>query len=177
MTCTKEKLNYIDITDKWLKNAKPNNYKVKNLHYYRYKNQKYFVDDKNVVLDYNEKEKHVASWLIEKFGGYIYMCPRVNNPEGIKTPDYLWYNEFWDLKEIKGNGKHTFDTAIKKKKSQATNFIFDISNSKMPTKEVLRQINLIFKSKDRQWVNKIIIMKKENVIIVVERKKEINHQS
>lgn len=29
------------------------------------------------------------------------MIPRVNKPDGIKTADYLFRNEYWDLKEIK----------------------------------------------------------------------------
>ncbi len=36
------------------------------------------------------------------------MLPRVNYPEGIKTADYLFRGEYWDLKEIYGNGKTFF---------------------------------------------------------------------
>lgn len=178
MKNSKEKIkpNYIDVTKEWLNKANPNNYKVKDMSYFKHKGIKYKVDGKNVVLDYSNKEKEIAKWLISTFGGKIYMCPRINNPEGINTPDYLWNNAFWDLKEIKGNGKHTFDTAIKKKKNQCCNFLLDISNSDINNKEVIRQLKLIFNSKDRQWVDKIIV-KNENRIIIFKRKKEINHQS
>ncbi len=59
------------------------------------------------------------------------MLPRINFPEKIETPDYLWNNEYWDLKVIISNSKNTIDSSIKKKKNQACNFILDISYCKM----------------------------------------------
>ena len=72
--------NYLDITKEWINNAKPNSHKVKNRHYFEYEKIKYRVDNKNVVLDYSDKEKEVAIWLENTFGGEIYMLPRINNP-------------------------------------------------------------------------------------------------
>ena len=82
--------NYLDITKEWINNAKPNSHKVKNRHYFEYEKVKYRVDNKNVVLDYSDKEKEVAIWLENTFGGEIYMLPRINNTEGIQTADYLF---------------------------------------------------------------------------------------
>ena len=141
------------------------------MNYFEYNSVKYEVDGKNVVLDYSPKEKETAEWLESTFGGEIYMVPRVNNPEGISTSDYLWNNEFWDLKEITGNGKHTLDTAIKKKKSQSSNFLFDITNSKISNEEAIRQLKLIFKTKDRKWIKKIMLKRNKNVIIISEHQK------
>lgn len=56
---------------------------------------KYYVDSKNVILDYSYKEKNIVRMLINKFGGTLYMVPRVNNPEGIRTPDFIWTGEKW----------------------------------------------------------------------------------
>lgn len=85
--------------------------------------------------------------------------PKVNTPDNIQTADYLFRDEYWDLKEITGNGKHTIDSNIKAKKKQACNFIIDITNSKMLLSEANRQICLIFKSKERIWLEKIILKK------------------
>lgn len=164
--------NYSDVTKEWLNNATPNSHKVIDRQYFEKDDIRYDVDGKNVVLDYSSKEKEVAEWLENTFGGEIYMLPRVNNPEGISTADYLWNDEYWDLKEITGNGKHTFDSAIKKKKSQSSNFIFDISNSEMTTEMIDKQINLIYKNKDRKWVNKIIIKQNQEVITVYKKTKK-----
>ena len=123
----------------------------------------------NVVLDYSTKEKEVAEWLENTFGGEIYMVPRINNPKGIQTADYLFKDEYWDLKEIIGNGEHTLDSAIKKKKRQSKNFIFDISNSEITLEMVNRQLDLIYKNNERKWVGKIIVKQNDKVIIVYEK--------
>ncbi|MCM1052834.1 MAG: hypothetical protein NC483_02520 [Ruminococcus sp.] len=161
---------FIDVTNDMIEKAIPNNHIVKDRLYFEYENKRYFVDGKNVILDYSLEEKEIALWLESTFGGKIYMLPRINVPENIVTPDYLWNNEYWDLKEIYGNGKHTLDTSIKKKRNQSNNFILDISHSKLSIKEAIRQLNLIFLSKNRKWVNIIILVKNRKLIKIYKRK-------
>ena len=163
--------NYQDITKKWLSDANPNSHKVKDLNIYEYDGIKYKVDKKNVVLDYSSKEKEVAEWLENKLGGELYMVPRINNPEGISTPDYLYKNEYWDLKEILGNGKRTIDTAIKKKQKQSHNFIIDISKSKMTNDQAISQLHNILDKKDRLWVDKLLLKRDDDLIIILKHKK------
>lgn len=167
-----ENNNYIDITSEWLETATPNSHIVEDRQYFEYKGNRYNVDGKNVVLDYSSQEKNIAKWLENTFGGEIYMLPRINNPDGIQTADYLFRGEYWDLKEITGKGKHTLDSAIKKKKSQSNNFIFDISNSEITVESINKQLNLIYKSKDRKWVDKIIVKQNKNVIVINKRKQK-----
>ena len=159
------KENYIDVTEEWINNENIRKGRVINRSYYIDKEgNKYRVDGKNVVLDYSVKEKEVAEWLIEKFGGNIYMLPRVNKPDGIMTADYLYKKEYWDLKEIIGNGKRTIDTSIKKKKNQSQNFIIDVSNSKITDIEVFKQIEKIYIN--RKWINKVIVKRNEKVLFI-----------
>jgi len=160
-----ENKNYIDVTEEWINNENIRKGRVINRSYYKDKeDNKYRVDGKNVVLDYSIKEKEVAEWLIEKFGGNIYMLPRVNKPDGIMTADYLYKKEYWDLKEIIGNGKRTIDTSIKKKKNQSQNFIIDVSNSKITDIEVFKQIEKIYIN--RKWINKVIVKRNEKVLFI-----------
>lgn len=167
-----DKSNYTDVTKEWIDNATPNSHKVQDMQYFEHNGVKYNVDGKNVVLDYSKGEKEAAEWLENTFGGELYMIPRINKPDGIQTADYLFNNEYWNLKEITGNGKHTLDSAIKKKNSQSHNFIFDVSNSELKKGAILKQLQTIYKSKDRKWVNKIIIKNNNDVIIICERNKK-----
>ena len=48
-------------------------------------------------------------------------------------------------------------------------FIFDISNTEMKKDETIKQVENIYKSKHRDWVNKIIIIKNNKVIKVYNR--------
>lgn len=66
--------NYEDVTEKWLKKSEPTNSHVRELNYFKDKNgQRYYVDNKNVVLDYSKEEKECAIWLLKTFGGKIYI--------------------------------------------------------------------------------------------------------
>ena len=99
------------------------------------------------------------------------MNPKVSEPESVKVPDYYYKNMRLDLKEINGNGKNTIDTAIKNKKEQADNFILDIQNKcKLDDKEIIEQVQNIYNSKNRGWVNMIIIKRNNDLIKIYKRK-------
>lgn len=162
--------NYEDITQEWLKETPTNISKVSDLNYFKYDGVEYKVDGKNVVLDYSPKEKEVAEWLSIKFDDDVYMVPRINNPEGIATPDYMFKEKYWDLKEIKGKGKRTIDSAIKGKEKQSHNFILDISESKLLESELLGQARKVYNTKGREWVDTIIIKKHSQLLAVYKKR-------
>jgi len=156
--------SYKDVTKEWLESATPNSHQVLDRNYFIYDGKKYIVDNKNVVLDYSKKEKEIAEWLENTFGGEIYMIPRVNYPEGIKTPDYLFKNEGWDLKTITGSGNQTLYHAIYKKSQQSNNFIFDISTSNLSLEDAEKQIERLYDRKDTDFLKKTIIKKDKKFI-------------
>lgn len=169
----KNSKNYRNITKSFMKKSTPNSHKIKDAEYFEdAKGNKYYVDGKNVVLDYSESEKNVANWLKETFGGEIYMLPRVNIPEGIQTADYLFRGEKWDLKEIKSTGKNVLDNRVNGLKKQANNFIFDISNTTISIKKIKNQIDKLYESPNRKWINKIMLIKNQKLICIYIRKKD-----
>lgn len=169
----KNSKNYRNITKSFMKKSTPNSHKIKDVEYFEdAKGNKYYVDGKNVVLDYSESEKNVANWLKETFGGEIYMLPRINIPEGIQTADYLFRGEKWDLKEIKSTGKNVLDNRVNGLKKQANNFIFDISNTTISIKEIKNQIDKFYESPNRKWINKIMLIKNQKLICIYIRKKD-----
>lgn len=169
---TKQNKNYVDVSKEWFDNATPNTHKVLDRQYFEKDNIKYEVDGKNVVLDYSNIEKEIAEWLEKTFGGEIYMLPRVNNPEGIQTADYLFRGEYWDLKVISGKSKQVLYHAIYKKKTQSNNFIFDVLSSELDINEFQNQIYKLYNRKDMDFLQKIIL-KAENDIFVYERNKKM----
>ena len=56
-----------------------------------------------MIFDFSEKEYEIAVWLSKTFNENVYINPRVNCPEEIKTSDYIFKSERWDLKTIIGN--------------------------------------------------------------------------
>lgn len=112
----------------------------------------------------------IANLLGRIYGGKVKLVPVVLNPKGIKTPDYMINNNRFDLKEIFGNGKNTLDTAISKKKEQSNNFIFDISKTEMSEKQAILQIEKIYKSLNREWVNETVLVKDNRLLKIFKRK-------
>ncbi len=163
--------NYEDVTSIWKKES-IYDVKVSDMNYFEHDGVKYMVDGKNVILDYSNKEKEVAEWLSTTFGGEIYMIPRVNNPEGISTADYLWNNEYWDLKEINGKGNNILFHAIEDHEKQSHNFIFDVSKSELTDKEILSRLNKLYSLKKVSWLEKVIIKRNEKIIKIVKRKSD-----
>lgn len=76
------------------------------------------------MLDYSEYEKEIAEWIAYNMGDVIKMCPRILVPEDIRTPDYIWNGEKWDLKTINSLSKNTISTAIRNAKKQSENVVF-----------------------------------------------------
>ena len=163
-------VGYTDITKEWLETATPNSHKVEDRQYFEYEGNRYNVDGKNVVLDYSLKEKEIAEWLENTLGGEIYMLPRINNPEGIQTADYLFRGEYLDLKEINGNGKNVFFHAVEKHEKQSHNFIFDVSNSTITDLEIKDRINSLYKLPKLKWLDKIIIKRDKEIIKITKKK-------
>ncbi len=165
----KEK-QYLDITEETLNKGKQK-YKLEEQKYFIDENNiKYNIDGKNVKIKASEKEKEVADLMGQTYGGQVKLVPVVLNPEGIKTPDYIINGEKFDLKEIFGNGKNTLDTAISKKKKQSNNFIFDITNTEMLEIDAIKQIQRIYKSNNRTWVEKVVLIKNNKILKIYIRK-------
>lgn len=164
----KQKSNYVDITDDFSTIKK---YKVKEQRYYQDKNgNRYEVDNKHVILNPTTREKEVAKMLGKIYGKQVNIIPRVNEPDNIKTPDYMIKDEKFDLKEITGGGKWTIEGNLKGKKEQSNNFIIDITNAKLDKKEADRQIQVIYNSKHYTWIDKIFLVKQDAIIKVYKRK-------
>ena len=94
--------------------------------------------------------------------------PKIKIPEGIKTSDYIINDEYWDLKTITSNRNDAMANRIKRQEKQATNFIIDISKSKLTFKAAEKQLQEILKW--YKWINSIIL-KKSNEIKIIQKKK------
>ena len=165
-------VRYEDITDRWYPDAKPGSHKVEDLMEYTAPDGKvYRVHGRDVVLDYRPREKEIAELLEREVGGEIFMVPRVNNPQGVRTPDYIFHGKPYDLKTLKPNstGKTMFSRA-KKSAGQTGRIIFDVTAPAIPDSEVDEQIGRIFWSKDTQFVDEVVVIRDEKIIRVVRRK-------
>lgn len=162
---------YLDTTNDWKAQATPNSHQIIDLNTYTVNGIDYKVDGKQVVLDYTAKEKEIAELLEKELGGEIAMVPRVLNPKGVSTPDYIFRGEAFDLKELTGTSSNLIYNAISKKKKQASNFILDISTCPLSETEILRQVEGIYWSRHTSFVDKLILVKNNQIINIFSRQK------
>ena len=166
--------NYVDVTSNWLKIKKNNKKSIELQMYYEDCGKFYYVDNKRVIMDYSKKELEVANWLKDTFNEKVIILPKVNWPENIQTPDYIFKGEKWDLKEMKdiNSNKRAVDNLIKNYEKQSNNFIIDISSCKIDNKIIIKQVENIFGigKFNRKWVKKIILKKGKELLGVFVRK-------
>ena len=167
----KDREFYTDVTEKWRETATPNSHVVQDLQEYTANGVTYKVDGHNVVLDYSPHEKEIAELIEKEFGGEMYMVPRVNNPQGVSTPDYLLRGVGYDLKTLgESAGANTLFNRVKKAKLQTQNFIIDVTNAKLDEDTILAQVKKVFHREDTNWVDEILIVQNGSQIQVFKRK-------
>lgn len=163
-------VTFTDITGKWYPNAKPNSHPVLELQEYAPGGETYKVDGHNVVLDHDPHEKEIAELLEREVGGEIYLVPRVNNPQGVSTPDYLFHGRGYDLKTLgEKAGPNTMFQRVKKAKRQSRNFIIDVSDTKLDREMIDQQISKIFWSENTRFVDEIVIINDGHIVRVAKR--------
>jgi hypothetical protein len=158
-----------DVTNDWLKRALPNSHQVSDLPSFTQDGTTYSVHGTAVQFTYTDKEKQIAELLERELGGEIYMMPKVNSPEGISTPDYLFRGNRYDLKEITASGKDTVYNAIHKKREQANNFVIDYTKSGLSHEEIVRQSEAIFSRPYVSFVERIVVVRNGVIEKILER--------
>ena len=123
-----------------------------------------------MVLDHDAHEKEIAELLEREVGGEIYLVPRVNNPQGVSTPDYLFHGRGYDLKTLgEKAGPNTMFQRVKKAKRQSRNFIIDVSDTKLDREMIDQQISKIFWSENTRFVDEIVIINDGHIVRVAKR--------
>ena len=165
----KKKHTSEDVKNDWVSKSSKE-FQIEDLSSYSVDGTEYVVDGHNVVFDPSTDERKIANVIGNTFGGTVQLVPRVLNPQGVKTPDYIFNGEKFDLKTVTGSSKNVLYNALKGGRNQAENFIFDISQNPLEVKDLTHQAEMLFESKNREFVKRIILIKDEVVLNVFERK-------
>lgn len=162
---------YTDVTAQWFEEATPNSHVVQDAQEYVKDGVTYKVDGHNVKLEYSTHEREIAELLESKFGGEIIMNPKVNAPQGIRTPDYRFRGEGWDLKTL--TKKATDDTIfqrVKKSSGQAKKFVIDVTDAiKLTDEDINKQIKKIFSHNETAFVDEIILVRDMNILSILRK--------
>ena len=172
--------SYIDVTNDWVKKCLEINKKIKIFHkneIFEYNGQKYLVDNHYVKYRVKLKEIKFAEWLSKNTRLKIQLNPEVEYPENISVADCTIYknDEFlgnYDMKIVTGSSKQLLFHNVYGKEKQSINFLFEATQSPLSMKELIMQVEEIFKRKAK-WVREIGIKKEDNFIILKNKNKKL----
>ena len=164
---------FVDVTGNWYPDAKPNSHPVADLQEYVVDGAIYKVDGRNVQLSYSLDEKEIAELLEREVGGEIYMVPRVNNPQGVKTPDFLFNGKAYDLKTLHNpKGKNPIFNRIQNAKGQSKNFILDLTDAGLDKDFVQKQLEKVFSDRSTEFVDEVVVIQNGKIVKVLKRQKK-----
>ena len=129
--------------------------------------QRYEIDGHHVKFEPSQHEREIAEVLAEQMHDRVILQPKIEYPKGIKMPDYTIGGKSYDLKTIEGAGKNTLDSSVKRKKGQASNFVFDVTKFAVSDDEMFRQASHIIERRD--WIDKVILIRNNEIIRIFER--------
>ena len=150
-----------DITEDWLGDPPiKENVVIKHTIYdiFKYKGKEYYIDGKDIVIQFDNGEEDFANLIATKTRKRIEMFPRFNKPEGIRTADSKIGREYVDLKITISDSDHFIIDNIYQAKGQANHFAFDINNKRITKDEILYQVNNSFRK--FKFVKTIIVNSK-----------------
>lgn len=139
-------------------------------------------DESNAKLEIDHKpyERNVAQVLANRMNSEIELVPRVNEPQGIPTPDFRIFRtgQTMELKTIKlpqEEGKAVPWDAIfrstKKARKQSSFVIVDISLYPYSNQLISEQVNMVFKHFNTSFVENLMIIKNGEIQKVYRRKR------
>lgn len=162
---------YHDITGNWYPDAVPNSHPVQDLQSVTVNGVTYQVDGDNVKLEYSPHEKEIAELLEREVGGELYMVPKVNEPQSVRTADYLFHGHYYDLKTLEQvpPGKNPIYNPVKKSNGQTAKVIVDVTIPDLDAATIEKQVDKIFWSRETRFVDEIVIIRGDKIEKVYKR--------
>lgn len=163
--------NYIDVTEKWLKEAKPKKGKIKFLNYaITSKNMKY--DFSNSILDFNvDDDLEIGTWFKNNIWGNCRFQPSIDSPQGKRSADIklfgncnLLEEKTIEIKTLTSSRRDGIVYRLKQAKGQSSNVLLDVSRYQFDEKTIKHEINRYFVSHD--WIRLVAVKKDNNLIFV-----------
>lgn len=162
---------YHDITGNWYPDAVPNSHPIQDLQSVTVNGVTYQVDGDNVKLEYSPHEKEIAELLEREVGGELYMVPKVNEPQSVRTADYLFHGHYYDLKTLEQvpPGKNPIYNPVKKSNGQTAKVIVDVTIPDLDAATIEQQVDKIFWSRETRFVDEIVIIRGDKIEKVYKR--------
>lgn len=131
---------------------------------------KYVLDGKRNILEYTSDELETGKEIVNRIGGNLQMMPKINEPQGVKTPDYLLDGKYKiDKKTPTGGGKNTIYNNLRETKGQANYVALEINSCQLEKERIFSDIENGFRSERLKHLKGVIVLKNNRIINVFER--------
>lgn len=148
-----------DVTKEWLDSATPNSHTRTNASVFEQDGVRYAEDKSNVKFEYSDHEKDIADFLESILGGEIRMMPKVQGKyKNVKTPDYIFRGERYDLKDLEKPNRDVVFNATHGKREQADNFVINFSGCGLTEQEVIDQVERLFNRPYAAFIKRVILI-------------------
>lgn len=107
-------------------------------------------------------EERIARVLAGKFQSDVLFVVR----SSLRTPDIqiVKTGDYWEIKNIKGNGKNTIEDNLKRAAKQSKNVVIGLFRTKMTPAQASARIQYFLKRPHRD-IRRVILVTKNNSII------------
>lgn len=159
-----------DVTEEWLRRSGKAKVKKNNKRVLIIDGQELIIDGEKNVYSPSPRENDVANLIAKKFGVYVEINPKINDPQNFRLSDFFINGVRFDEKAPEGVGKHNIYNIVKDCEKQSHSFVIDLVNDTISTDEAIRQIREdVFRSTHTRFVDTVILIDKEDNIRVFER--------
>lgn len=163
--------SYIDVTEKWIKQAKPKKGSIKFLNYSITQDSEKF-DSSNSILDINVGDDyHVGTWFRNNVWGNTRIQPAIVFPHKKRSADLRLFGncslideQTIEIKTITSKRKDGIILRLKEAKGQSSNVLLDLSNNPFTDDEIKDIIEKYYVSHD--WLKVVIAKRKDNILFV-----------
>lgn len=166
--------DYIDVTEKWIKQAKP---KKGNIHFLNYviTQEGERFDFLNSVLSVNVDDDFlVGTWFKNNVWGNCRFQPSIDSPQGKRSADIRLFGKCSlveektiEIKTLTSSRRDGIVYRLKQAKGQSSNVLLDISNYPYDLETIKHELNRYFISHD--WI-RLVAIKKNNGLLFVWQK-------
>ena len=163
--------NYIDVTEKWLKEAKPKKGYIKFLSYSITQDGERF-DSSNSILDINyDEDYYIGNWFRNTIWGNTRIQPAIVFPHKKRSADLRLFGKCPLIDEqtieIKIIGSKRVDGLtyrVKQARGQSSNVLLDVTNYPYDESVVRKEIKKYFVSHD--WIKTVAVKKERKLLFV-----------
>lgn len=124
---------------------------------------KHYIDGKNVLFDPSDEEIYYAFRFQNEFGKDVTMRPRTSNINGVRSSDYFFGKDTYDLKCFSGANERTIRRKIKDSKGQSDNFIVKVKEGSRTPDQAANDIKIM--KKHNEWIRKVYLFDKDDQLV------------